>query len=197
MNVILTGDKGQLGTVLRQMFEARGDAVAGLDIEEDITKPLNFIEYDTPIGVLVNCAGVDSDQSIEVNLKGTVNCIEAYLRTKPRRGCIINIASIYGLLSPNPQVSKSSMMYGATKAAIIQLTKYYAVHYGPNVRVNCVSPGGILKDHDKEFLDKYEAICPMRRMADVEDIANGVMYLTTARYTTGHNLVIDGGLSCL
>lgn len=174
------------------------------------------------LDVLVNNAGASCfepfeerpeesfDCVMDVNLKGTFFCIQAYagkLKEKKHNGSIVNIGSIYGLVSPDFRIytdceRRNSEVYGATKAGIIQMTRYFAVHlatYG--IRVNCVSPGGIFNPESPQgnnFVENYAYRCPMGRMANAEEMIGGILYLSSsaARYTTGQNLVIDGGLSC-
>ncbi|NQT07141.1 MAG: SDR family oxidoreductase [Candidatus Omnitrophica bacterium] len=174
------------------------------------------------IDILVNNAGVSVfepfaerpeesfDWVMDVNLKGTFFCIQAYakhLKDAKSKGNIVNIASIYGILSPDYRIytdckRKNSEIYGATKAGIIQMTKYFAVHLAEQkTRVNCVSPGGIINPElhqGDDFVKNYSNRCPMGRMADTKDIIGGILYLSSdaSEYVTGQNLVIDGGMSC-
>jgi NAD(P)-dependent dehydrogenase (short-subunit alcohol dehydrogenase family) len=150
------------------------------------------------------------DWVIDVNLKGTFFCIQEYIKLKQDdvevRGAIVNIASQYGLISPDPRIytdcdRKNSEVYGATKAGIIQMTKYFGVHaskYG--VRVNAVSPGGIRNPDNpqgEDFQKNYSFRCPMGRMAEVWEIIGPVIFLlsTSANYITGHNIIVDGGMT--
>ena len=171
---------------------------------------------------LVNNAGVSvfepflerSEESfdwvMDVNLKGTFLCIQEYLRRKapraPVRSVIVNIASHYGLISSDPRIytdcaRKNSEVYGATKAGIIQMTKYFAVHAADfGVRVNAVSPGGICNADNPQgpdFQKNYSFRCPMGRMAEMWEIIGPVIFLLSpaANYITGHNVVVDGGMS--
>jgi len=173
------------------------------------------------IDILINNAGVSTFEPFEnrteesfdwvsdVNLKGTFLCIQEYFKHQKNNkyGNVINIASIYGLISPDPSIyhdddRKNSEVYGATKAGIIQMTKYFAVHLAEkSIRVNAVSPGGIFNDEkpqSEKFIDEYSKRNPMNRMANVEDILGAVLYLASdaSSYVTGHNLVVDGGMSC-
>lgn len=174
------------------------------------------------LDVLINNAGVSVfepfqkrcegsfDLVMDVNLKGTFFCIQAYadcLRKKKQAGNIVNIASIYGVVSPdfriyNDSKRRNSEVYGATKAGIIQMTKYFAVHLAKNkIRVNCVSPGGIfnpISPQNKNLAKKYSYRCPMGRMADAKEMTGALLYLSSdaSSYTTGQNIIIDGGMSC-
>lgn len=150
------------------------------------------------------------DAVMNVNMKGTFFCIQKYLKLKqasPKtRSVIVNIGSHYGLVSPDPRIytdcdRKNSEVYGATKAGIIQMTKYFAVHaaeYG--VRVNAVSPGGIRNPENPQgadFQKNYAFRCPMGRMAETWEMVGPVIFLLSpsANYITGHNIVVDGGMT--
>ncbi|MDP2923625.1 MAG: SDR family oxidoreductase [Candidatus Omnitrophota bacterium] len=174
------------------------------------------------LDVLVNNAGTSvfepfekrSEKSfdlvMDVNLKGTFFCIQAYAQWAQKRkqdGNIINIASIYGVISPDSRIytdckRRNSEVYGATKAGVIQMTRYFAVHLAPyKIRVNCISPGGIFNPRlpqGKDFITNYSYRCPMGRMANVCDIMGALLYLSSeaSSYTNGQNMVIDGGMSC-
>jgi len=141
-------------------------------------------------------------KTIEVNIQGTNNCISAFEDLFSPNASIVNIASVYGVITPdfsiydNDSELYSSAAYGASKAAVIQLTKYHAKRLAP-VRVNSVSPGGIFDDHSKEFVDKYSSRVPIKRMADPQEIVNAMVFLLSdmSSYITGHNLIVDGGLT--
>jgi NAD(P)-dependent dehydrogenase (short-subunit alcohol dehydrogenase family) len=180
-----------------------------------------FKKYPT-IDILINNAGVSCfepfevrpeesfDWVMDVNLKGTFFCIQEYANhsiANTHKGTIVNIGSVYGIISPDHRIyaegdRKNSEVYGATKAGVIQMTKYFAVHLAKhNIRVNCVSPGGIYNPstpQKNEFIEEYSKRNPMGRMANTEEIIGAIIYFSTdsSTYTTGQNLVIDGGMSC-
>jgi len=147
---------------------------------------------------------------LDTNIVSTILCSKEFVKicnNKKKLDCnIINISSIYGLLSPDFRIYGNSKrnspeIYGASKAGIIQLTKYYATHFSTkNIRVNCVSPGGILnrKIQNDKFIKNYSQRVPMTRMANTSEIVNAVSFLASdkASYINGHNLIVDGGLSC-
>ena len=122
---------------------------------------------------------------------------------KQKSGSIINFASIYGIKAPDFSVYDGTKMtmpaaYSALKAGIINFTRYLAAYYGKyNVRVNCISPGGVFNKQPATFVKKYCRKTPLGRMALPKDIAGAVIYLSSnaSGYVTGHNLVIDGGWS--
>lgn len=123
-----------------------------------------------------------------------------------RGGSIINVASMYGIVSPDPSIygtsgSNNPPQYGAAKAGLLQLTRYLACHLaGDSIRVNAVSPGPF-PDRDKlvseqpAFLEALERKVPMRRVGRPEEVAGAVVFLASdaASYVTGANIPVDGG----
>ena len=120
-------------------------------------------------------------------------------------GKIINVASMYGVVAPDfaayadaPQFLNPPH-YGAGKAAMIQLTKYFASYLGPeNIQVNCVSPGAFPSDNvraDAAFEDELRRRIPLGRVGEPQDLAGAFVFLSSkaADFVTGHNLVVDGG----
>ena len=117
---------------------------------------------------------------------------------------IINIGSIYAKLAPDYSIYEGTNMhnpaaYGASKAGLIHLTKWLAATLGPEIRVNAISPGGIYRQQDEQFVRRYTHKTVLKRMATEEDIVPAMIFLASdnARYITGQNLVIDGGYSIL
>ncbi|MDJ0363922.1 SDR family oxidoreductase [Hymenobacter sp. H14-R3] len=120
-------------------------------------------------------------------------------------GKIINVASMYGVVAPDfaaydahPQFLNPPH-YGAGKAAMIQLTKYFASYLGPeNIQVNCVSPGAFPSDavrKEVEFEGELRRRIPLERVGEPQDLAGAFVFLSSAaaNFVTGHNLVVDGG----
>ncbi|MFH1644455.1 MAG: SDR family oxidoreductase [bacterium] len=116
---------------------------------------------------------------------------------------IINISSIYGIVSANPNLYKnpktdSPIQYGVAKASLIHLTKELAVRLAEqNIKVNSISYGGIEGRVDDEFKTKYAKLCPLKRMLTEEEVVGAVDFLVSnySSYITGHNMVVDGGWS--
>ena len=175
------------------------------------------------IDALINNAGVstfqpwrertveDFDWVTSVNLKGTFLCIKEYLSyliKSKHSGSIVNVASFYGVISPDPRIytdcnRRNSEVYGATKAGVIQMTKYFAVNGvldGANVRVNGIAPGGIKNSTDpqgEDFQRLYSERCPLKRMGEVEEMVGPMLFLisTDASYINGQTMIIDGGMT--
>jgi NAD(P)-dependent dehydrogenase (short-subunit alcohol dehydrogenase family) len=120
-------------------------------------------------------------------------------------GSIVNIASTYGVVSPDFTVYEgtdltSPAAYTAIKGGLINFTRYLASYFGKyGIRANCVSPGGIFDHQNPIFVKNYEHKVPMKRMGRPEDIAGPVAFLLSddASYVTGHNLMADGGWTCI
>jgi NAD(P)-dependent dehydrogenase (short-subunit alcohol dehydrogenase family) len=122
-------------------------------------------------------------------------------------GSIINIGSLYASVSPDPQFYEhlagnapfiKSPAYGASKAGVVSLSKFFATHWADRgVRVNTLSPGGVLAGQDEQFKAKYGARVPLGRMADAEDLKGPLVFLASAAssYVTGHELRVDGGFT--
>ena len=153
----------------------------------------------------------DFDWVTDVNLKGTFFCMQIFMNYSIKEkniGSIVNIASHYGLISPDPRIytdcdRRNSEVYGATKAGIIQMSKYFSVNSlldGAKIRVNSVAPGGILNPlnpQGKDFQRLYAERCPLGRLANLEEIVGPTLFLLSedASYINGHTLVIDGGMT--
>jgi len=120
-------------------------------------------------------------------------------------GSIINVASMYGMVSPQPSMYRdypsfhNPPAYGAAKAGIIQFTRYAACHYGDaGVRVNCISPGPFPKESVRDsagFKAELSQRVPLGRVGHAAEIVGPVAFLLSdlSSYVTGHNLVVDGG----
>lgn len=145
------------------------------------------------------------EKTILTNLNGlffvTREVVKLMLKKK-LGGTIVNFSSTYGVNSPNYKIYGSSginnpIAYATTKSAIINFTKYLATHYAKkNIRVNTISPGGIEnKNQTKSFKDKYSELTPMGRLAKPNEFNEAVLYLISdaSSYTTGSNILVDGG----
>lgn len=150
------------------------------------------------------------DHVMSVNLKGSILCMQQFVKYRQdkidKKSSIVLIGSHYGQVSPDPRIytdlnRRNSEVYGATKAGIIQLAKYYAVHGSEfNIRANVVSPGGILNEESPQgpdFQKNYSSRCPMGRMAIKEDIMGAILFLISpsSNFITGQNISVDGGFT--
>jgi len=178
--------------------------------------------------ILVNNAGIDrppSDSAKEYRLEDIpfeesrdifeVNTLGLFLTCQifgarmagAGRGSIINIGSLYAGVSPderfydhiqNDPPFLKPPAYGASKAAVVNLTRYMATLWAPHgVRVNTLSPGGVLGGQDEEFKRKFCHRVPMGRMATAEDLRGPLLFLASpaSSYVTGTELLVDGGFT--
>ena len=180
--------------------------------------------------VLVNAAALDSppdappeevgpfetypersfDQVMDVNVKGTFLCCQVVgaRMAAEGRGSIVNVSSIYGMLSPVQDVYDfrrrgggtffKPVAYSVSKSALYNLTRYLATYWAKSgVRVNTLTLAGVWNDQPQEFLEAYTARLPLGRMADVREVVGPVVFLASdaSSYVTGANLVADGGWS--
>jgi NAD(P)-dependent dehydrogenase (short-subunit alcohol dehydrogenase family) len=163
-----------------------------------------------------------SQEGWEIGLSGNITApflaCQAFIpeMAKRKQGSVINISSIYGMVGndqkiyeggnlhevyvkDHPEIKQiySHAVYPAAKGGLITLTKYLAAYYGKdNVRVNCISPGGVEYPNENEtFVKKYSEKTPLGRKAKRDEINGAVVYLASdaSSYVTGHNLVVDGG----
>jgi 3-oxoacyl-[acyl-carrier protein] reductase len=178
-------------TQTRAMAEFCLNRFSGVDLlinNAGISKPALFTEI----------AEADWDEIIRVNLKGVYLCTQAVLAEmiRVKRGKIINISSIWGLVGASCEVH-----YSAAKAGVIGLTKALAKELGPsNIQVNCIAPGVIatdmLNDYSQADLDDLKSQTPLLRLGTPEDIAACALFLASeaADFLTGQVISPNGGM---
>lgn len=184
-------------------------------------------DWETPHG-LINAAAIDAPPDappeengpfetypaesfariMEVNVTGVMlSCqVVGAAMAAAGRGSIVNIASTYGLVSPDQSLYDyrrargeafyKPISYSASKSAVLNLTRYLATYWAEKgVRVNTLAPGGVFDGQDEEFLKGYAQRVPMRRMANPDEFDGAITFLLSdaSSYMTGANLVIDGG----
>ena len=161
----------------------------------------------SPVELVVNNAGVSGqglfqdttdemwDRYLAVNLSGARNTVKAALphMISEKRGCIVNISSIWGQRGASCEVA-----YSCTKAGIIALTRSLAMELAPSgIRVNCVAPGVILTDMcaqvEPEILEEMAQDTPVGRNGTPADVAQAMAFLADAEFITGNVLNVDGG----
>jgi NAD(P)-dependent dehydrogenase (short-subunit alcohol dehydrogenase family) len=150
------------------------------------------------------------DAVLDVNVKGVFLCCQVVGGAMARegRGSIVNVSSIYGLLSPVQDLYAfrralgetfvKPVAYSVSKSAILNLTRYLATYWAKDgVRVNTLTLAGVFDDQPGEFLEAYTARVPMGRMLDAEEALGAVVFLASdaSSYVTGANVVVDGGWS--
>lgn len=144
-------------------------------------------------------------EDLSSQLGGAILFSQRVLRffKKQGYGNLIHISSIMGLVTPKFENYTGTKMtspieYTAIKAALIAITKYLAKYYrGNNIRVNCISPGGILDQQPKSFIDRYRSCCNDKGMLESEDLVGAVLFLLSdqSKFINGQNVVVDDGWS--
>jgi len=176
-------------------------------VEEAVNKILDKFQK---LDILVNNAGItrdgllvrmsddDWDAVLDVNLKGTFNCLKAVSRQmmKQKSGKIVNMASIIGIMGNAGQIN-----YAASKGGVIALTKSAAKELAArNINVNAVAPGFIKTPMtdvlSEENRKKMMELIPLKRFGEVQDVARVVLFLVSdaSSYLTGQVIQVDGGM---
>lgn len=198
----------QVETLGRQVRTVRADVTQKAEVDALVATAVEAFGH---VDVLVNNAGMyplspvtemaeeEWDQVLDANLRSTFLCTQAAARQmidQGTGGAVVNIASIEAL-NPAPMHSH----YNAAKGGVLMYTKAAANELGPHgIRVNAVSPGLIWRESlETDWPDgviRYRQAAPLRRLGRPEDIADACLFLASdgARWITGANLVVDGGV---
>lgn len=147
-------------------------------------------------------------QIMSVNIDGQFIVARSVGRCmiKARRGSIINVSSIYGMVGPDQRIYEGSeylgtrintpAVYSVSKAAVHGLTRHLATEWAVHgIRVNTLTPGGVESGQNEIFKASYSARTPMGRMAQADEMTGAVLFLATeaSSYVTGQNIIVDGG----
>lgn len=219
--VVVTGARGGIGTAIGEAFTALGDRVIGLDLVDgfDVTdaEMCHAAAADIgPVDVLCNNAGIAAvgdvvastpdewERVFAVNVFGTANMSRAFLPAMRTAGggAIVNTCSVVASVG---LVERA--VYGASKGAVLALTKAMAVDELPHgIRVNCVSPGTVWSPWVERLTAAtpdpaaaeaaLRARQPLGRMVQCEEVAAAVVYLAAGTtFTTGADFLLDGGIT--
>ncbi|WP_066163944.1 oxidoreductase [Aliarcobacter cryaerophilus] len=147
----------------------------------------------------------DFVENLGLNLGGYFTASQQFAKyfQKQGYGNIVNISSIYGVVAPKFEIYENTSMsmpveYAAIKSGLIHLTKYMAKYFkGMNIKVNALSPGGILNNQAESFLEKYKENCLNKGMLENSDLKGTLVYLLSdmSKYVNGQNIVVDDGFS--
>ncbi|MFA5065960.1 MAG: SDR family oxidoreductase [Dehalococcoidia bacterium] len=227
-DIFLDNPKGRLNEIKSEKL-----ILAEVDVtdKDEITKGLYLVLSNFgPPKILINNAALDAppnedDQetgpfetypesswqsTMDGNLKSMFLCCQVIggHMASTGGGNIINISSIYGMLSPDQRIYEYRAMTGlfykpvaycVTKSGALNLTRYLATYWATkNVRVNTLTFGGVFNNQDEIFLKNYSRLVPMGRMARQDEYNGAIIFLASdaSSYMTGSNMVIDGGYSC-
>ena len=219
MKIIITGSEGLLGKEISKFLEKDNniiklDLLFGHDLTDE--KFVNkWFKYNRADG-LVNCFAlndhVDSKRAkstlynitldsfsefLDVNITSLFSVCREFARNN-KKGSIVNFSATTGIVSARPDLYEGAHKhpgYSVSKAGVINLTKFLAVHLAPKIRVNCIAPGGVKFKQDKGFIDKYSKFTPMNRMMQKNELNGLIEYLISEKssYVTGSTFVVDGG----
>ncbi|MBS1647800.1 MAG: SDR family oxidoreductase [Bacteroidetes bacterium] len=147
----------------------------------------------------------DFCENTNLHLGGYFLCMQQFALyfKKQGYGNVISMSSVYGVIPPRFEVYENAhftmpVEYAAIKSAVVHLSKYFATYYKQkNIRFNCISPGGIFNNQDKDFVKKYNQLSLNKGMLDKEDIEGALLFLLSdaSAYINGQNIVVDDGFS--
>ncbi len=219
-SVIVTGSTGLIGRELTKRLRELGYRVleADLSLGHDFTNQDFVKEWfsENKAEHLINLFALNDAVTInrksttfldvdlesfrlcmEVNVVALLSVCREYIRNQTT-GNIINFSSIYGAVSPRPEMYRNGekfIGYSVSKAAVMQLTRHLSTHTAPQFRVNCVLPGGIFVDQPADFVASYSKNVPIGRMMRPDEIIGVVEFLLSDKssYCTGGVYPVDGG----
>jgi NAD(P)-dependent dehydrogenase (short-subunit alcohol dehydrogenase family) len=147
----------------------------------------------------------DFCENISLHLGGYFLVAQQFVRFFRGQGYgnIVNMASIYGTLAPRFEIYRDTTMtmpveYAVIKAGVFQLTRYLSKYLkGDNIRVNAISPGGVVDSQPEPFLNAYQTFCLNKGLLEPRDVAGALVFLLSdmSQFVNGHNLVVDDGFS--
>jgi len=141
-------------------------------------------------------------RALEVNLTAPFHLTQmlAPFLSSSESASVVSVGSIHGVIAPDWGLYEESSMaspaaYSASKAALIHLAKWLSTSLGPKIRSNSVSPGGLFRNQDLRFIERYRNKVPANRMGIEDDIVPAILFLLSesSSYVRGQNLIVDGG----
>mgnify|MGYP006101788441 FL=1 len=217
--ITITGSEGLLGKEISKFLEKKNkiyklDLQLGHDLNDEKFVKKWFKENCSDY--LINCFAINDhvtknkrnnnlfnfpletfSEYLKTNVTTLFSVCREFAKNNKKSG-IINFSSTYGLISPRPDMYEGNhkdIGYGVSKSAVINLSKYLAVHLAPNIQVNCVIPGGVQHKQNKKFIAAYSKHTPLRRMMKKNELNHLIEFLCSGNssYSTGSTFVIDGG----
>ena len=219
LKIAITGSEGLLGKEITN-YLSKKHKVFKLDLElghnlSDEKFVKNWFKKNK-VDALVNCFALNDhvepgekrgtlfdvtlqsfSKFLEINLTALFSVCREFARNN-KKGAIVNFSATTGIVSARPDIYNGKHKhpaYSISKAGVINLTKFLATHLAPNIRVNCIAPGGVEFDQSENFKRKYAKLTPMKRMLKKNELNEITEYLCTTKssYVTGSTFVIDGG----
>ena len=204
MKVLVTGSSGGIGSAVCELFLERGHEVIGIDRADQTVKHENYthikqdIRADLPdlpgLNIVINCAGTQNEDDIDINLKGAIRVTEKY-------GFGKDIRSILEIGSASAHTGSEFPEYCASKGGLLAYTKNAALRAAKNgATCNSLDPGGVLTPlnecvmNDPELWDEIMGETPLKRWATPREIAEWAYFLTAVQsFCTGQSILVDGG----
>ena len=208
MKVLITGTSQGIGKAIAQMFLKEKHEVIGIDRDKASLTYENYIHYEcdvrdyenlpevNDINILINNAGTQNEEDIDINLKALIHITEKY-------GVQKNIKSILNIGSASGHTGSEFPEYCASKGGVISYTKNVAMRVAEfGATCNSLDPGGVLTPlndcviNDSELWSQIMYETPLKRWATAQEIAEWAYFLTVVnKFCTGQSIVVDGGES--
>ena len=219
LRIIITGSEGLIGKQLKNFLQENNEIIVlDLSLGHDLSDE-NFVKKwfsENKADCIINCFAlndhVENNQKrptlfdisldsfsnfLHVNLTSLFSVCREFARNNPS-GSIINFSASTGIVSARPDLydgGHKHIAYSISKAGVINLTKFLAVHLAPSIRVNCLAPGGIENSQSEDFIKSYSKLTPLDRMMKPTELNGIVDFLCSSysSYVTGATYVVDGG----